>query len=338
MAILKNGQLLDKQEYENENELQEKVFSTPQLIKGNDDIEVYSIKREVILPRAGILDILQMDAIGNIIAVEVKLNRNPQSRREVIAQIFDYLSDLSSLTFFELDNIVKGELTKVINTMEKGEELPRNINSFLKAGIIKLIIVVDQINEDLKRIISFIGERTDLDVKLIEISKYDNGELLIPNIIIENNKIGLISNNIIEDIGKSNFSELINYYSNINNNIYNISRGSNKYKIIDILTWPPQLHYEFLLHDKENVGIEFHIELNKYRELNNIIKEYSLQKINEYEINYIPNWDKNNGRLRILVPFKDGSEKISKCMHDFINLTKNRIEKNIFSIKEKSGA
>ena len=105
-----------------------------------------------------------------------------------------------------------------------------------------------------------------------------------------------------------------------------------------MIKWPQQLHYEFLLHGKENIGLEFHIETSKFRELNNLIKEYNLKKINDYEINYISNWNKNNGGLRIVIPFNKGNEFISKCMIDFIDLTKNNIEKGIKSIQEKNGA
>jgi len=66
------------------------------------------VQREVGLPAAGSLDLLLVDAEGVPVAVEVKLARNSQSRREATAQAFDYVSDLTQLTVDELDDVVDG--------------------------------------------------------------------------------------------------------------------------------------------------------------------------------------------------------------------------------------
>jgi len=48
------------------------------------------VARQVTLYSAGILDILLVDADGTPVAVEVKLGRNGESRREVVGQVIDY--------------------------------------------------------------------------------------------------------------------------------------------------------------------------------------------------------------------------------------------------------
>ena len=67
-----------------------------------------------------------------------------------------------------------------------------------------------------------------------------------------------------------------------------------------------------------------------------MLKKFSLQTIHNYEIIYIPNWNKSNGALRIIIPFSDGNENIAKCMQDFIKLTKNEIENKINIINKNN--
>ena len=215
MAIIIDGKLLERQDYISEDELQGKIFEFPELLSGDDNLEVFSIMREINLPNAGKLDILQMDELGQIIAVEVKLNRNIQSRREVIAQIFDYISDLSNLTFYELDNIVNNKLSEKIDIIDEENKLPKAIDSFLKTGRIKLIIAVDEINEDLKRIMTFISTRTDLDVKLVEITKYNDGKILIPNIIVDNKNSEIAISRSGDEFINPEFINVIEYYNNL---------------------------------------------------------------------------------------------------------------------------
>jgi hypothetical protein len=52
------------------------------------------------------LDNLLVTPLGNLIAVECKLWRNPEARREVVAQIIDYASRLQKLTYGELQEAI----------------------------------------------------------------------------------------------------------------------------------------------------------------------------------------------------------------------------------------
>ena len=56
-------------------------------------------------------------------AVEVKLRRNVESRRAVVAQIVDYLSALTAMTVDELDDEVDGALEAALRSFdEEGDE------------------------------------------------------------------------------------------------------------------------------------------------------------------------------------------------------------------------
>ena len=88
MTIAIENQRLVEMPFQNEEELQGHLERCPYLLVSESEPKVLSVQREVHLPSAGILDILLVDDTGCPVAVEVKLSRNGQSRREVVAQAF----------------------------------------------------------------------------------------------------------------------------------------------------------------------------------------------------------------------------------------------------------
>lgn len=77
--------------------------------------------------KAGRVDVLMLTASGVPTLVEVKLTRNSQSRREVLAQILDYISELTNYSYYELDKAAHGTLGKIVDGFENNVELPRII-------------------------------------------------------------------------------------------------------------------------------------------------------------------------------------------------------------------
>lgn len=55
----------------------------------------------------GAIDALFVSPQGGITIVEAKLWRNPQARREVVGQIIDYATALSTWTYEELDRVCR---------------------------------------------------------------------------------------------------------------------------------------------------------------------------------------------------------------------------------------
>jgi hypothetical protein len=70
------------------------------------------VARQVNLPEAGRLDLLFVSNDGLPIAVEVKLVRNAQARREILAQAVDYVSSLTAMTV-DCGQTFPGTLTTV---------------------------------------------------------------------------------------------------------------------------------------------------------------------------------------------------------------------------------
>ena len=101
----------------NESWLQGLLFRHPELLllermeAGAGD--VVPLCRELSIPRAGgsvFLDMLGVTQTGRLVLVECKLWRNPQARREVVAQIVEYAALLRHLSFGDLTTRLKQKL------------------------------------------------------------------------------------------------------------------------------------------------------------------------------------------------------------------------------------
>lgn len=90
--------------------LQQLIMSHPNLLP-LDQIEpafASAVPICIELPSSsGFLDNLLITPTGNIILIECKLWRNPEARREVIAQIIDYANALSTWTYEKLEQAVR---------------------------------------------------------------------------------------------------------------------------------------------------------------------------------------------------------------------------------------
>jgi hypothetical protein len=111
-ALLKDGDefmVLEESDFEDEAALQEALKRNPQAIPVADleldDVVV--VGRETPVP-AGAIDLLLVDAQGQVIIVETKLSRNPELRRQVVAQVLDYGASLwrAAPTLKDLETLV----------------------------------------------------------------------------------------------------------------------------------------------------------------------------------------------------------------------------------------
>lgn len=98
----------------NEKWLQELLFKHPELLP-LDEIEsdagaILPLCRELPLPRAGgsvLPDLLGVTRSGRLVIIECKLWRNPQARREVVAQITEYAALLRRWSYTDLAERLK---------------------------------------------------------------------------------------------------------------------------------------------------------------------------------------------------------------------------------------
>ena len=181
--------------------LQEALFNAPESIPAREiDPHIGTLVPICmeISTGAGYADIIYVTATGQITLVETKLWRNPESRREVVAQVLDYAKQLSTWTFEDLDReaaaasrMGRGHVVSCVKRVHPELDVPRfidGINSSLKSGDFLLLIMGDGIRSGAESLVSFIQQYGSLRFHfgLVEVAAYQLGvsqTLLLPRIL-----------------------------------------------------------------------------------------------------------------------------------------------------------
>jgi hypothetical protein len=177
---------LDGSDY-NEDYIRNLAFDHPSCLPISDIDGAYkgavSICKELRTP-VGPLDALMVNPDGRLIIVEAKLWRNPQARREVVAQVLDYAKELSRWDYEDLQRAVSANLGKKGNAlyeMVKAIEPDLEESAFvdavsrsLKEGRFLLLILGDGIREGAGSLTSFIERVGNLEFTfgLVEMGLY----------------------------------------------------------------------------------------------------------------------------------------------------------------------
>jgi len=323
-------------EYSNESELEQFIAKYPSLITLDSETPLTFIKTQVGLPNAGTLDVLLIDHEGKMLVVEVKLNRNAQSRREVVAQIFDYVSDLALLTADDIDDAVEGELERVLRSFDELRDDDDQFNirwqrlrDNLRSGSVRVVIAVDSASDDLKRMVRFMNEHSDLDVRLVSISKYSNDTgdiILVPNLIVapeESRPVNLRHKRSSRD----EFQAIISYYDSICEQGFESKGNGVNYRQLTTREFPSSVHYEFFDY-RDKMSAEIHIENAKYRFISPLLVRFSESLANSFQsatCEFDPKWNKGRGRLRVISDLSISAETIAENMKQLIHLTFNEL-------------
>jgi hypothetical protein len=109
-----------------------------------------AVADEVPVRRAGKADVVMVNAEGEIAVVECKRASNPESRRWVIGQVFEYAAGLWKLGYEDFERLLRARGT--VDVARWGEEsFRRAVSDNLKAGHFRLFIAVDEMTEALKK-------------------------------------------------------------------------------------------------------------------------------------------------------------------------------------------
>lgn len=176
--------------YSNEAELQQLLATTPSLMPGVGDA---ACAIEFPIPGAGSLDLLAIGPDGSVTLVECKLASNAEVRRAVIGQITSYAAGLWNLGFEDLDDSFHARTTRpLVEAVSEiagdetfgAEDFRRAVTDNLTRGRFRLIIAVDAITPELKRIIEYLNAHTTPDVEILGLEVgyvADSGtEILLP--------------------------------------------------------------------------------------------------------------------------------------------------------------
>ena len=180
-----------------ERDLQNLIYSNPQIVGallGEEDSEcdIRALKKELVLPSGGRLDLLLITSTGRLILVEFKRNRG---YRDAIAQLLDYASDIQSMGFEELMRLLGWEHRTPEEFFRElfgvGDE--ESINSFslnLQKSLetpqeITMLLVSYSAGEDTKRIVSWL-RRTGIDINIVEFDYFtdEHLEIIVPRLVM----------------------------------------------------------------------------------------------------------------------------------------------------------
>lgn len=337
--IYSNGNkpsILKPHPFANEEQLQKVVAENPSLLCFGDDAPLALVTRELTLPEAGFLDILMVSADGLPVPVECKLARNSQARREVVGQIVDYVSILTSLTVDELDSAVEGKLDEALRSFDTADSDPKvfdrrwqQVGTSLRAGQARYVIVVDEVPPDLERIMRFLIQRSELDIRLVQISRYPDlhgHDLYVPANIVDilpaERPHG--SPNVPKPPA-AEFQAVLDAYNRMAPSDFQAMGRSPGYRQIRPLGWTG-IHYEFMK-GGDHLSVELHIEGEAKRWLGEVIKKIATDKSLAYShpLVWDAKWSGSKGRIYTRFPLSTPPAKIAEAMQQFITATHERI-------------
>jgi len=222
--------------------LQNFLFDNPSSIPIGDIDNTYTgmipVCCELNTP-AGPLDILYVTPQGKLVIVEVKLWRNPEARRKVVAQVIDYAKELNKWDYEDLQREIskqtgkKGnalyELVKSIWAESDEATFVDGVSRSLKKGDFLLLIIGDGIQEGTENIADFMNNVAQLqftlgllEVAIFKLSESDflvQPRILAKTVIVERTVIELTSSEMAvagdekDDETSEEISAIKSYYT-----------------------------------------------------------------------------------------------------------------------------
>lgn len=140
---------------------------------------------------AGYTDLVVVDADGSITLVECKLASNPQIRREIVGQMFDYASRFWKMNIAEFEGqwlarTKRSGATGPLFTKDEEPDMVRReaLSDNLADGRFRIVLAVDEINSDLKRMVEYLNSMAGPETVIIavEYTRLTTGllEILMP--------------------------------------------------------------------------------------------------------------------------------------------------------------
>ncbi|RBY91065.1 hypothetical protein [Blastococcus sp. TF02A-30] len=171
--------------YVNEAELQQILSEQPSLIEGvgADAVAVRELATSV-----GRADLVVVDTDGTITIVECKLATDADIRRVIVGQVLDYAARLSELTPATFEELWQARGGTSLDLLFDGQpdDARRAFEANLEAGVFTLVLAVDSISADLRRIVRYLNTHTSAGMRLLAVelrrAVHGDTEILIPTV------------------------------------------------------------------------------------------------------------------------------------------------------------
>ena len=166
--------------YADEDDLKHMLREAPQLLTVCTDQAVFV--DELTVPGIGSADLAGVGPDGDITLVECKLKANPEIRREIVGQIFAYAAGLWRMRYDEFERYFNDRLKNGATSLADAVRLRlpeseranwdeqgfrANVADNLTAGRFTLVIAVDCITDELKRVVPYVNEHTLSEVRFL---------------------------------------------------------------------------------------------------------------------------------------------------------------------------
>lgn len=164
--------------YGDEAELQALLAGHPQLIPG---VSPGAKTCREFQSEVGPADIIVVELSGAITLVECKLAKNPEIRREIVGQLFDYAGRLWQMSADQFDERWRSRTRSSLFSGEGFEdpEFQETVNANLADGRFRLVLAVDEINLALKRMVEYVNAITSAETSVIAVEyiRYRHGDV-----------------------------------------------------------------------------------------------------------------------------------------------------------------
>jgi hypothetical protein len=162
LGIWKLGEKLEKVSFssiESESKLENNLVQDISILS----VDLMLIGRQIKTAHGKFIDLLAMDAEGNLSLIELKKNRTP---REVVAQLLDYASWAQNLSYDEISDIYleknNGKEFEEGFAEKFDNNPPDEINKDLQ-----LILVAGELDSSSERIINYLSENFGVPINVV---------------------------------------------------------------------------------------------------------------------------------------------------------------------------
>ena len=168
--------------------MQELLLKSPELIETLDGSNLL-LTDEVGLNGGVWADLVGVTSSGDILIIETKLASNAEIRRKIIGQILEYAARLWETDYSTFNAHFESKsgksLVEAFTTENEfnNEEFRTQVEQNLRSGKFHLLIAVDEMNDELSRILDFIsatGSGLRLEALAIRLYVQGNIEVLAP--------------------------------------------------------------------------------------------------------------------------------------------------------------
>ena len=189
------------------------------------------------------------------------------------------------------------------------------------------MIAVDSARDDLIRIVRYIIDHSDIDIRLVSISKFDGGKILVPRtLIVQPSDAADIS---VPRVLDPSFAAVIAAYDEIAQGGWECKGQGRNYRLIYPDGWKGDVHYEFT-NKPDAIGVELHLESEDVRHLAADLKAFAGQELTlGVQIEWDPLWSRNRGRLVAKFPKNQSPKLAAQAMKALIHLTRDTIERSL---------